>query len=157
MNLHHFKCNTLAGEPFDFSELKGKKVMLVNVASECGLTPQYAQLQELYTEFGGEHFEIIGFPCNDFAGQEPGTADEIATFCSRNYGVTFPIMEKIHVLGEKQHPLYTWLCHSGNKHVDLEVKWNFHKFLVDEEGEFVREVDPRTSPVEPEIVEWIKK
>jgi len=156
MNLYDFSAKTLSGEAFDFTKLKGKKVMIVNVASECGLTPQYAQLQELYDNFGGEKFEIIGFPSNDFGKQEPGTPEEIATFCSKNYGVTFPIMEKIEVSGENQHPLYKWLCHSGNKNESLEVKWNFHKFLIDENGEFVQEVDPRTLPIETEIVEWIQ-
>lgn len=156
MNLYDFSANTLSGKPFDFSQLKGKKVMIVNVASECGLTPQYTQLQELYDNFGGEKFEIIGFPCNDFGKQEPGTPEEIASFCSKNYGVTFPIMEKIHVSGENQHPLYKWLCHSGNKNESLEVMWNFHKFLIDENGEFVQEVAPKTLPIELEIVEWIQ-
>lgn len=150
MNLYDFTCNTLSGENFDLNYLKGKKVLIVNVASECGLTPQYEQLQSLYETYGGENFEIIAFPSNDFAGQEPGTPEEIASFCKKNYGVTFPILEKIHVIGEAKHPIYEWLCASG-----LEVKWNFHKFLVNEQGKLVKDIEPRTLPSDPEIIEWI--
>ena len=151
MNLYDFTSNTLSGEAFDLHTLKGKKVLIVNVASECGLTPQYEQLQNLYETYGGSNFEIIAFPSNDFAGQEPGSPEEIATFCRKNYGVTFPILEKIHVLGEQRHPIYNWLCQTG-----IEVKWNFHKFLVDEHGQLIKDVEPRTLPTDNEIVDWIR-
>lgn len=154
--LHDFTIETLQGEPFDLSTLKGKKVLVVNTASECGLTPQYAQLQELYEKFGGENFEIVGFPSNDFAGQEPGSNDEIASFCQKNYGVTFPMMTKIQVKGDGQHPIYQWLTSKAQNGVgDYEVQWNFHKFLVDEEGRLVKDVAPQTAPIDPEIIDWI--
>jgi glutathione peroxidase len=154
--LHDFTIETLQGETFDLSTLKGKKVLVVNTASECGLTPQYAQLQELYEKFGGENFEIVGFPSNDFAGQEPGSNDEIASFCQKNYGVTFPMMTKIQVKGDGQHPIYQWLTSKAQNGVgDYEVQWNFHKFLVDEEGRLVKDVAPQTAPIDPEIIDWI--
>ena len=155
MKLYDHTINTLSGEPLDLTSFKGKKVLLVNVASECGLTPQYEQLQQVYEEYGGDHFVIIGIPSNDFMGQEPGTPEQIAAFCSRNYGVSFPLTEKVHVKGENQHPLFTWLCHSGEKGNALEVKWNFHKFLVDENGDFVCDIDPRTLPNDKKITNWI--
>lgn len=154
--LHDFTIETLQGETFDLSTLKGKKVLVVNTASECGLTPQYAQLQELYEKFGGENFEIVGFPSNDFAGQEPGSNDEIASFCQKNYGVTFPMMIKIKVKGDGQHPIYQWLTSKAQNGVgDYEVQWNFHKFLVDEDGKLVKDVSPQTAPIDPEIIDWI--
>lgn len=155
MKLYDHTINTLSGEPLDLTSFKGKKVLLVNVASECGLTPQYEQLQQIYEEYRGDHFVIIGIPSNDFMGQEPGTPEQIATFCSRNYGVSFPLTEKVHVKGENQHPLFTWLCHSGEKGEELEVKWNFHKFLIDENGDFVCDIDPRTLPNDKKITDWI--
>ena len=117
MNLYQFSIKTLEGEDFDLSSLKGKKVMIVNTASECGLTPQYAQLQELYEAEGNSKFEIIGFPCNDFGAQEPGSAVQIAAFCEKNYGVSFPMMEKVHVKGDDQHPIYTWLTQKSKNGV----------------------------------------
>lgn len=154
--LHDFSIETLDGETFDLSSLKGKKVMIVNTASECGLTPQYAQLQELYESYGGDTFEILGFPSNDFAGQEPGTNDEIATFCEKNYGVTFPMMTKIKVKGDEQHPIYRWLTNKEQNGVgDFEVQWNFHKFLVNEDGELVKDVSPQSAPIDPEVIDWI--
>ncbi len=154
--LHDFSIETLDGETFDLSSLKGKKVMIVNTASECGLTPQYAQLQELYESYGGDTFEILGFPSNDFAGQEPGTNDEIATFCEKNYGVTFPMMTKIKVKGDGQHPIYRWLTNKEQNGVgDFEVQWNFHKFLVNEDGELVKDVSPQSAPIDPEVIDWI--
>lgn len=158
MNLYQFSIKTLEGEAFDLSALKGKKVMIVNTASECGLTPQYAHLQELYEAEGKGDFEIIGFPCNDFGAQEPGTAEQIATFCEKNYGVSFPMMEKVHVKGENQHPIYAWLTEKDKNGVgDHEVQWNFHKFLVDENGNLVKEVLPQTLPIDEEVLSWIKE
>jgi glutathione peroxidase len=155
--LHDFKAETLDGETFDFSTLKGKKVMIVNTASECGLTPQYEILQEVYEEYGGENFEIIGFPANNFGNQEPGTDEEIIGFCQKNYGVTFTMMSKISVKGDDQHPIYQWLTQKSENGVgDFEVKWNFHKFLIDEEGNLVRDVHPQTLPAEPEVIDWIE-
>lgn len=156
--IYDFKVTDINGSAFDFASLKGKKILVVNTASECGLTPQYEQLEELYKTYGGDKFTIVGFPANNFGQQEPGTNDEIKIFCSRNYGVTFPMMSKISVKGDDQHPLYKWLTHKSENGVgDYEVKWNFHKFLIDENGHLVRDVDPRTLPNDPIITDWIKK
>ena len=157
-NLYDFKVKAIDGSDFDLSQLKGKKVMIVNTASECGLTPQYEQLQELYDEFGGEDFEIIGFPANNFGAQEPGKDVEIAAFCSKNYGVSFPMMAKVSVLGDDQCELYQWLTQKDlNGLADCEVKWNFHKFLVDKEGNLVQDIQPQTLPTDPEILDWLNK
>ncbi|HLW30008.1 MAG TPA: glutathione peroxidase [Brumimicrobium sp.] len=154
--MYSFNVNDINGDPFDLSELKGKKVMLVNTASECGLTPQYEQLQVLYEATSREEFMIVGFPSNDFGAQEPGSNDEVANFCQKNYGVTFPMMSKIVVKGEGQHPLYSWLIEESIKQGGAEeVAWNFHKFLIDEKGKFVKDVHPKTLPNAPEILDWI--
>lgn len=152
MTLYDFKLNGLRGGTVDFTAFKGKKVLLVNVASECGLTPQYAALQELYEAFADKNFMIVGIPCNDFGAQEPGTADEISQFCSVNYGVTFPLTEKIHTKGPEQHPLYNWLT----TETATEVEWNFQKYLIDEAGNVVRSVAPSVLPTDPEIVTWLE-
>lgn len=156
MNLYDFDFKKIDGSPFDTDELKGKKVMIVNTASECGLTPQYEQLQSLFENTSRDEFTIIGFPSNDFGGQEPGTNDEVATFCEKNYGVSFPMMSKIAVKGETQHPLYSWLVEESKKNNGAEeVAWNFHKFLIDENGSFVKDVHPKTLPNADEITKWI--
>lgn len=156
MKLYDFKINTINGESFDLSQLKGKKVMVVNTASECGLTPQYEQLQALFEDTSRDDFMIIGFPSNDFGAQEPGSDDEVAEFCQKNYGVSFPMMAKIAVKGEEQDPLYTWLLEESKKQGGAEeVAWNFHKFLINEEGDFVKDVHPKTLPNATEITEWI--
>lgn len=156
MNLHNFKGTTITGDTKDFADFEGRKVMIVNTASECGLTPQYAQLQELYENTGRANFEIIGFPCNDFGGQEPGPEQQVAQFCEKNFGVKFPMMAKISVKGANTHPIYQWLLEQSVKSGQhSEVKWNFHKFLVNEQGEFVKSVEPTTSPIDEEIVNWI--
>jgi glutathione peroxidase len=155
--LYDFKAKTLDGEDFDFSTLKGKKVMIVNVASECGYTPQYKELQELYDKYGKSGFTILGFPCNQFGEQEPGSATEIKTFCTKNYGVTFQMMEKVDVKGDKQHPLYKWLTTKSENGVeDGEVRWNFHKFLIDENGHFVSHASSKELPNSERIVKWIE-
>ncbi len=156
--LYDFKALTIDGNEFDFSSLKGKKVLIVNTASECGYTPQYKELEELYKKFGGEHFAILGFPANNFGGQEPGTNMEIQSFCSRNYGVTFQMMSKISVKGNDMHPLYKWLTlKSENGIQDAEVKWNFHKFLIDENGNWHGVVSYKESPLCNQILEWVGK
>ncbi len=157
-SLYDFKVNTIDGKEFDFSSLKGKKVLIVNTASKCGYTPQYEQLEALYKQYGGEGFEIIGFPANNFMGQEPGSNDEIAEFCKKNYGVTFTMMEKISVKGKDQHPLYAWLTEKTQNGVeDAPVKWNFQKFMIDENGKYVKSIAPGTSPKDEEVIAWIKK
>lgn len=153
MTLYDFSLNQLNGKPIDWNDYRGKKVLLVNVASQCGLTPQYTQLQELNEAFGGSDFTILGVPCNDFAGQEPGTAEEIATFCSTNYGVSFPLSEKVHTVGDEIHPIYSWLL----KETGAEVTWNFQKFLINEEGKVTGFYSPQTEPSDEHILDWIKK
>lgn len=153
MNFYDFKITDIEGKEFDFKSLKGKRVLIVNTASECGYTPQYKQLEELYKKHGGETFTIIGFPANNFGGQEPGTDEEIAQFCERNYGVTFPMMSKISVSGDDAHPLYKWLTNKALNGVgDGKVKWNFHKFLIDENGKWVKELPSSASPMGDEII-----
>lgn len=153
MNFHNFTVNDIQGKPFDLSTLKGKKVLVVNTASECGYTPQFGQMEELYKTFGGENFEIIGFPSNDFGAQEPLSNHEIATFCSKNYGVTFPMMEKITIVGDNPHSLYKWMKEQSG----ADVTWNFHKFLIDEQGNVVKHYGSNTLPIDDEIVSWIEK
>ena len=154
--LHDFTVETLEGAKFDLSQLKGKKVLVVNTASRCGFTPQYADLQKLYEMYGGEKFEIIGFPANNFLKQEPGTNTEIREFCTRNYGVTFPMMAKISVRGKDIHPVYQWLTSKEENGVlDSPVKWNFQKYLIDEEGKLVNVFYSRENPLSDTIVNWI--
>ncbi len=155
-SLHDFKVEAIDGSTFDMAQLKGKKVMIVNTASKCGLTPQYKQLQELYDQFGGDKFVIIGFPANNFMNQEPGSNDEIVEFCSANYGVTFPMMAKISVKGKDMHPLYQWLTNkSENGKMNASVSWNFQKFLIDEEGKLVDSLAPTAKPDNKEVLGWI--
>jgi glutathione peroxidase len=147
---------TLEGDDFDFATLKGKKVMIVNTASKCGLTPQYEKLEALYQKYGGDSFVIIGFPANNFLSQEPGTAAEIREFCTKNYGVTFPMMAKISVKGADMHPLYQWLTQKARNGVeDSEVKWNFQKYLIGKTGQLEKVVYPTTKPDNEEIINWI--
>lgn len=155
--LHDFTVLDIDGNEFALSQLSGKKVLVVNVASKCGLTPQYEDLQALYKKYGGDNFVIIGFPANNFLSQEPGTNDEIKTFCSSNYGVTFPMMSKISVKGNDQHELYKWLTNkSENGVIDAEVKWNFQKFMISEEGKVIDVAYPKEKPDSDKIVNWIK-
>jgi len=157
MNLHQFTVETLEEETFDLASLKGKKVLVVNTASKCGLTPQYKDLQSLYETYHKENFVIIGFPANNFMGQEPGSNEEIASFCERNYGVSFPMMAKISVKGEDMHEVYQFLTQKAKNGLsDNEVQWNFQKYLVNENGELEKVILPQTSPLDKEIVTWIK-
>lgn len=155
--IYNYKVKDIAGDEFDFASLKGKKIMIVNTASECGLTPQYEQLQEVYEEFKDKNFIIIGFPANNFGAQEPGTNEQIATFCKKNYGVSFPIMSKISVKGSNIHPIYQFLTQKAKNGLqDSEVEWNFQKYLIDEKGHLAKVISPRTLPNAPEIINWIK-
>lgn len=156
-SFYDFTVKSITGEDFPLSSLKGKKVLVVNVASKCGHTPQYAQLQELYEKYGPDKFVIIGFPANNFLHQEPGTNEEIQEFCQLNYGVTFPMMEKISVKGKDIHPLYKWLTEKSENGVeDAKVTWNFQKFMIDENGHLVGHISPKTSPTDKEIIDWIE-
>ena len=156
-NIYQFKVTDLYGSEFDFSSLEGKKIMVVNTASECGLTPQYADLQKLYDQYKDQDFVIIGFPANNFGGQEPGSDQQIASFCKENYGVTFPMMSKISVKGDDKHQVYQFLTEkSKNGLQDSEVAWNFQKYLIDEKGELAMVIEPRTLPTDPSVVKWIE-
>lgn len=155
--IYQYKVTDLYGKSFDFASLKGKKIMIVNTASKCGLTPQYKDLEALYREYKDKGLVIVGFPANNFASQEPGTNEEIATFCQKNYGVTFPMMDKISVKGNDMAPVYQFLTQkSKNGLQDSEVEWNFQKYLINEKGELVKVISPRTLPTDPEVVNWIK-
>jgi glutathione peroxidase len=154
---YDFKVKTLDGNEFDFSSLKGKKVMVVNTASKCGFTPQYKDLEELYEKYKDE-LVIIGFPANNFGQQEPGTATEIREFCTKNYNITFPLMEKISVKGEDMHPLYKWLTSKDlNGVMDSEVKWNFQKYLIDENGKLVDVLYSKEKPGSNKTLAWLSE
>lgn len=157
MSIHEFKVENINGEEFDFSSLKGKKIMVVNTASKCGLTPQYDKLEALYQKFKNDNFVIIGFPSNDFMGQEPGTNEEIIAFCKKNYGVSFPMMSKVKVKGNDKCNVYSFLTSkSKNGLEDNKVQWNFQKYLLDENGFLIKVLSPRTSPDDPQISSWIE-
>lgn len=156
-SIHQFKVRDIEGGEFDFATLKGKKVMIVNTASECGNTPQYKDLQTIYEKYGSEKFTIIGFPANNFGAQEPGSNEEIAAFCDKNYAITFPMMSKISVKGPDIHPIYRFLTEkSKNGYADSEVKWNFQKYLINERGELEMVIDPKTLPNDPVVISWIE-
>lgn len=153
-SLHDFKAKTLEGADFDFASLKGKKVLIVNTASECGYTPQYKDLEALYEKYKSKNFVVIGFPCNDFGGQEPGSSNDIKAFCTKNYGVTFQMMEKVSIATS---PVYKWLTSKAENGVlDATVKWNFNKFLVDEKGHLVKYLPSNVKPMDAEITNWIE-
>lgn len=138
-------------EPYPFVELKGKVVLIVNVASKCGFTPQYTQLEELNKKYASQGLQIIGFPCNQFAGQEPGTAEEIGSFCKLNYGVTFPVLNKVDVNGNKTDPVWKYLKSQKSGIFGLtRIKWNFSKFLIDKQGNVVERYSPTTKPLDLE-------
>jgi glutathione peroxidase len=157
-SFYDFKTLTIDGQPFDLSSLKGKKVLVVNVASRCGNTPQYAQLEELYLKYKDRNFVVIGFPANNFMGQEPGTNAEIKEFCTSKYNVTFPMMSKISVKGKDIDPLYAWLTSKDkNGTLDAPVKWNFQKFMINEQGQVAGFVAPGDKPFDEKIISWIEK
>ena len=154
---HDFVVKDINGDDFAFSQLKGKKVLVINVASKCGFTYQYEAMQKLYAEYGGDDFVIVGFPANNFREQEPGTNKEIKEFCKKNYGVTFPMMSKISVKGDNMHPVYQWLTQKKKNGVgDSEVNWNFQKYLINADGTLHNVIGTRTEPNAEEIIEWIK-
>ena len=153
--LYDFKVPALDGSTIDFSKFKGKKILIVNTASECGYTPQYADLQKLY-EAHKSNLVIVGFPANNFGGQEPGTNTEIKEFCKKNYGVTFPMAAKVSVKGDDIHPLFKWLTtKSENGVTDAEIKWNFTKFLLDEKGKLIAVFPSKVNPNSEEITKYL--
>lgn len=147
-SIHQFSIKGLTGGTVDFGAFRGKKILVANTASECGLTPQYKQLQELQEEYK-DSLVVVGIPCNDFGGQEPGEADTIASFCERNYGVTFPLTEKLSTKAPNQAPIFQFLTSKElNGLQDDEIKWNFHKFLLDEEGQLIASFPSQADPIE---------
>ncbi len=156
-NIYSFSVEDIEGKRFNFIDLKGKKIMIVNTASECGLTPQYKELQELYDKYKNDNFVIIGFPANNFGSQEPGSNEQIATFCSKNYGVTFPMMSKISVKGSDMHPIYEFLTQKEQNGLeDSNVEWNFQKYLIGSNGQLEKVINPRITPMDESIQEWIR-
>jgi glutathione peroxidase len=157
MSLYDITMNTLDGSPLDLSTLQGKEVLVVNVASKCGLTPQYTGLEDLQKRYSDQGFTILGVPCNQFGGQEPGTAEEIQTFCSTTYGVTFPLTEKVDVNGQARHPLYRLLTETPDSGGEAgDIQWNFEKFLVSPKGDVVARFRPGTEPGSDEVVSAIE-
>jgi glutathione peroxidase len=159
VSIYDIQIHRLDGEPSSLADFKGKAALLVNVASKCGLTPQYEGLEAMYEELEPRGFTILGFPCNQFMGQEPGTSEEIAEFCSVSYGVTFPLFEKIEVNGDEQHPLYaelTKVADTENGHTG-DIRWNFEKFVLSPDGEIVARFNPTVAPDAPQLVEAIEK
>ncbi|WP_167155399.1 glutathione peroxidase [Streptomyces sp. MBT27] len=157
MSLYDIPLRTLTGEPTSLADFKGRAVLVVNVASKCGLTPQYAGLERLQQQYGERGLTVLGVPCNQFGGQEPGTAEEIGTFCSATYGVTFPLLEKTDVNGEGRHPLYSELTKTADAEGEAgDIQWNFEKFLISPTGEVAARIRPRTEPEAPEVVALVE-
>jgi glutathione peroxidase len=155
--IYDLPLQTLAGQPTTLAEYRGRPLLIVNVASKCGLTPQYEQLQQLYDRYREQGLQVLGFPCNQFMAQEPGSAEEIAEFCTANYGVTFPMFAKIDVNGADQHPLYAELeRESDDTGAAGDVQWNFEKFLVGADGTVLRRFRPRTEPLADEVVSAVE-
>lgn len=157
MGIHDIPLKTLSGEDTTLGALEGKALLVVNVASKCGLTPQYTGLEKLQERYADKGFSVVGFPCNQFAGQEPGSAEEIQTFCSTTYGVSFPLFEKLDVNGESRHPVYVELTKAADADgASGDVQWNFEKFLVAPSGQVVGRFRPRTEPEDDEITQAIE-
>ena len=155
-SIYDFTVKDIYGDDFKLSDLKGKKIMIVNTASKCGLTSQYKGLENLYSRYKSMNFVIVGFPANNFLWQEPGSNEKIANFCKENYGVTFPMMSKISVKGSSMHPLYKFLTDkSKNGVISSSVSWNFQKYLINEDGSIYKVISPRTKPEDPKIIDWI--
>jgi glutathione peroxidase len=156
MEFYQLKINSLDGKPLDLRTFEGKYILCVNVASKCGYTPQYADLEKLFETYA-DKLVVIGFPCNQFLGQEPGNPEEIASFCSKNYGVTFPITEKIDVKGKNQHPVYQWLTSKKINGVsDADISWNFNKILISPNGKWIKHFGSSTKPLDAELTNLIQ-
>lgn len=157
-SFYDFTVKDIDGNDFSMEQLKGKKIMVVNVASKCGYTPQYEELQELYKKYKDKDFVIIGFPANNFLKQEPGSNEDIKSFCTLEYGVTFPMMSKISVKGDDIAPIYEWLTDKElNQHIDSSVKWNFQKYLINADGQLYEVVKPKVKPNNEMIIKWIEE
>lgn len=154
-SIYDFKVPGLLGNEIDLAQFKGKKIMIVNTASKCGLTPQYEGLEALYKKYDGK-LVVIGFPANNFAQQEPGTKEEIAEFCKKNYGVSFPMGDKVSVKGDDIAPLFKWLVdEAAKKGINDPITWNFTKFLVDEKGQLITVFSPKTKPMSEEVLKYL--
>jgi glutathione peroxidase len=157
-SIYQFKVKDLSGKEFDFASLKGKKILVVNTASKCGYTPQYKDLELIYEKYKANNFVIVGFPANNFGSQEPGTDSEIGVFCSKNYGVTFPMMSKISVKGDDMAKIYQFLTQkSMNGLQDSKVEWNFQKYLINEKGHLEKVLLSKVSPLDSEVVNWVNE
>ncbi len=157
-SIYDFSVIDIDGKEISMSQFKGKKMLIVNVASKCGNTPQYEGLERLYKKYGSEKFVVVGFPANNFMGQEPGSNEDIKEFCTSTYQVTFPMMGKISVKGKDKAPIYQWLTQKEmNGVMDAEVTWNFQKFMIDENGQLVGMVKPGVEPETEEIIGWLEK
>jgi glutathione peroxidase len=157
VTIYDHEVSALDGSPANLHDHEGEALLIVNVASKCGLTPQYAGLEKIHEQYKDRGFSVLGFPCNQFLGQEPGTAEEIATFCSTTYGVTFPLFEKIDVNGDAKHPLYEQLEQTADAEGHTgDIRWNFEKFLISPQGEVVGRFSPQTEPEAPELIEAIE-
>ena len=155
-SIHKFRVTSIDGGTINFADFKGKKILVVNTASKCGFTPQYEGLQKLYETYKNK-LVVIGFPCNQFLAQDPGTNETIETFCKKNYGVTFPLAAKIHVKGKEIAPIYKWLCNkSENGVLDAKISWNFNKFLLDEDGKMIAHFGSTVKPDSEDILQWLK-
>ncbi|MBN7773451.1 glutathione peroxidase [Clostridium aminobutyricum] len=159
MKFYDFTAKKINGEEVKMLDYKGKVVLIVNTASKCGFTPQLEELEQLYEKYSKDGFEVLGFPCNQFAGQEPGTNEEVQQFCQINYGVSFTMFEKIDVNGENAHPLYQYLTKEAKGSINNKIKWNFTKFLIDSEGDVVKRYAPIVKPlkIEEDIKKLLKK
>jgi len=157
MTIYEPSLHSLSGEPASVGDYRGKALLVVNVASKCGLTPQYEGLERLQTTYADRGFSVLGFPCNQFGGQEPGSSEEIAAFCSATYGVTFPMFEKVEVNGDGRHPVYEQLTVVADAEGEAgDIQWNFEKFLISPSGEIVRRFRPMVDPEAPEVVDAIE-
>jgi glutathione peroxidase len=156
-SVYDYTLNSIDGKPTPLAEFKGKVVLLVNVASRCGFTPQYTGLEALYEKYKDQGFVIVGFPANNFGSQEPGTNEEIKTFCKSKYSVTFPMMAKVSVKGDDTTPLYQFLTTKANPSTDGEIKWNFTKFLVGKDGNVIARFEPKVTPEDPALIDAVEK
>lgn len=157
-SFYDYKMTDINGNTFDMSELKGKKVLLVNTATQCGYTPQFSDMEKLYKEYKDKNFVVVAIPSDDFGDKEPGSNAEIKNYVEKNYGVTFPMMAKTSVKGENEAPLYKWLTEKDlNGVMDTKVAWNYQKYMIDENGKLVGVIDPKESPSSDKVVEWLNK
>lgn len=155
-SIHQFKVNGIDGKTLNMAQFKGKKILVVNTASKCGYTPQYDALEKVYEQYK-DKLVIVGFPCNQFGGQEPGSNEEIVAFCKKNYGVTFPLADKVEVKGENTAPIYQWLTQkSKNGVLDASISWNFNKFLIDENGKMIAYFPSNVKPDSQDILNYLK-